>query len=143
MTTLKFAALTLAAACMAAPVALAAPPRDPTEAALDRCLNDPAGYSTAGQVDCEAQALKAYDARMNAAYAGLMRKLPPKAAQQLRQSQRAWLAFLAAERPAVGALYATRQGTMYVPMAASSMTNLTRDRALQLEGYLRVVRIEG
>jgi hypothetical protein len=32
---------------------------------------------------------------------------------------------------------------MYVPMAASSMTNLTRDRALQLEGYLRVVRIEG
>jgi uncharacterized protein YecT (DUF1311 family) len=139
---LTLAGLALAAFA-ASPAAAAPPAKDPTEAALDRCLNDPAKFSTAAQVDCEAQANRAYDRRMNVAYAALIKTLPAPAAQQLRQSQRAWLAFLTAERTAAGALYATRQGTMYVPMAASSMTNVTRDRTLQLEGYVRVMRIEG
>jgi uncharacterized protein YecT (DUF1311 family) len=145
MTSKTVAALALTAALAASPAlaAAAAPPKDPTEAALDRCLNQPTGYSTAGQTDCEAQANRAYDRRMNVAYAALIKTLPAPAAQQLRQAQRAWLAFQTAERTAAGALYATRQGTMYVPMAASSMTNVTRDRALQLEGYVRVMRIEG
>jgi len=114
---------------------------DPTAAALDRCLNDPANASTAGQTECEATASSDYDRRMNAAYATLMHKLPEKAAQQLRLSQRAWLAFRDAEAKARDALYETRQGTMFVPMQASDATNVIRDRALQLEGYVRVIEI--
>lgn len=64
------------------------------------------------------------------------------AAQRFRQSQRSWLTFRTAEAQARSALYATRQGTIYVPMEADDTTNIVRDRALQLEAYLRVLEIE-
>jgi uncharacterized protein YecT (DUF1311 family) len=121
---------------------LASPLEDTTAVALDHCLNEAANASTAGQTECEAEASKSYDLRMNAAYATLMRKLPPQAAQQLRLSQRAWLAFRDSDAKARDALYETRQGTMYVPMQASDATDAIRDRALQLEGYVRVMSIE-
>ncbi|WP_246675157.1 lysozyme inhibitor LprI family protein [Mesorhizobium sp. B2-3-4] len=116
--------------------------KDPTGEALDRCLNDAANASTSGQTDCEATASNDYDRRMNAAYATLLGKLPRQAAQKLRLSQRAWLAFRDAEAKARDALYETRQGTMYVPMQASDSTDAIRDRALQLEGYVRVMAID-
>lgn len=121
---------------------MASPLEDPTAVTLDRCLDDPANASTAGQTECEATASSDYDRRMNAAYATLMHKLPEKAAQQLRLSQRAWLAFRDSEAKARDALYETRQGTMFVPMQASDATNVVRDRALQLEGYIRVMAID-
>ena len=116
--------------------------KDPTAETLDRCLNDPDHGSTSGQTECEATATDDYDHRMNAAYATLMHKLPREAAQQLRLSQRAWLAFRDAEAKARDALYETRQGTMYVPMQAADATNVIRDRALLLEGYVRVMEID-
>ena len=122
--------------------AVAGSPRDPVATTLAHCLDDPANASTAGQVACETTALKAYDRRMNAAYAGLLRRLPVAAGERLRRSQRAWLAFRDAEQAARDALYATRHGTMYVPMEAGAATNVTRDRALQLETCLRVMEIE-
>lgn len=116
--------------------------KDPTADTLDRCLNDPANGSTAGQTECEAAATGDYDRRMNAAYATLMHELQREAAQQLRLSQRAWLAFRDSEAKARDALYETRQGTMYVPMQAADATNVIRDRALLLEGYVRVMAID-
>lgn len=116
--------------------------KDTTAETLDRCLNDPASGSTAGQIQCEATASSDYDRRMNTAYSTLLRKLPSKAAQQLRLSQRAWLAFRDSEAKARDALYATREGTMYVPMQASDATNVIRDRARLLEGYARVMAID-
>ena len=122
--------------------ALASTSRDATAAGLGRCLSAAANVSTAGQTNCEAAAAHAYDRRMNLAFATLMRKLPGPAAERLRTSQRAWLAFRDSENTARGALYETRQGTMYVPMQASDATNVIRDRALQLEGYVAVLVIE-
>ncbi|UVK45069.1 DUF1311 domain-containing protein [Mesorhizobium sp. AR07] len=128
---------------MALPGTLAAAAlKDPTADVLDRCLNDAANASTSGQTECEAAASSDYDRRMNAAYATLMRKLPRQAAQQLRLSQRAWLSFRDSDAKARDALYETRQGTLYVPMQASDTTDAIRDRALQLEGYVRVMAIE-
>ena len=121
---------------------LASTSKDATAVALDRCLSTAANASTAGQTDCEAAAAHAYDRRMNVAFARLMRQLPSPAAQRLRISQRAWLAFRDSENVARGALYETRQGTMYVPMQASDATDAIRDRALQLEGYVSVLAVE-
>jgi uncharacterized protein YecT (DUF1311 family) len=132
----------LVALLLTASPAFAAPQADVTATALQRCLDNPANAATAGQVDCEASAMRSYDRRMNAAYAALTRALPPKAARQLRQSQRAWLVFRDAERSASGEIFATRQGTMFVPMQAGATTNVTRDRALQLETYRRIISIE-
>ena len=116
--------------------------RDATAAALDRCLSAAANASTAGQTNCEAAAAHAYDRRMNLAFSTLMRKLSAPAAERLHTSQRVWLAFRDSENTTRGALYETRHGTMYVPMQASDATNVIRDRALQLEGYVAVLAIE-
>ena len=134
-------AAALGAILLAGTSGAAAQRADPTAAALNRCLNAATNASTAGQTGCEASALRSYDQRMNVAYTALLRSLPAGAAQQLRRSQRAWLAFRDTERSAIGGIYATRQGTMYVPMQAGAVSSLTRDRALQLETYRRVMTI--
>lgn len=131
-------AMALALATSRAAAAIA----DPTATALARCVDDPVNASTAGQTECDTAATKAYDARMNRAYAVLTKRLPVVAVRQLREAQHAWLAFRDAERRARTALYATRRGTMYVPMEAASETAVTRDRALELEIYVRVTAIE-
>lgn len=113
-----------------------------TEAALRRCLDRSSAASTAGQTACEGAAQRRYDERMNAAYGGLMRRLPSAVAARLRSAQRAWLAFRTADEAARSALYETRQGTMYVPMQAAASANIVRDRAMQLEDALQVLTID-
>lgn len=127
--------VTMATPCLAADA-------DPIAAALDRCLADPANSATAGQTSCESQATRRYDERMNAAYRALLSMLPPVPAQRLREAQRTWLIFRSADAKAQAALYATRRGTMYVPLQAHAETVTVRDRTLQLEAYLRALRIE-
>jgi uncharacterized protein YecT (DUF1311 family) len=124
-------------------VALAAAvPRDATAVELDRCLALPANASTAGQTDCETAAMRGYDRRMNVTYAALMSRLPAAAADRLRRSQRAWLAFRDAEAQARGAIFATRQGTMFVAMESDAAMVLVGDRARLLERYVRVLGVE-
>ena len=115
---------------------------DATAVSLQRCLGAPDNASTGGQTQCEAMAQHDYDRRLNVAYARLMRTLAGDARQRLQQAQRAWLAFRGADTAARDALYATRQGTMYVPMQAASTTAIIRERALQLEGDVHVLAIE-
>lgn len=115
---------------------------DPVGDALTRCLNGPGGISTGGQSDCQTIARHAYDRRMNTAYALLMTRLPADARQRLRLSQRAWLAFRDMDAQARDAFYAARKGSMYVPMQAGAETTVTRDRALQLETWVRIATID-
>jgi uncharacterized protein YecT (DUF1311 family) len=115
---------------------------DQTDVALARCLDDPANASTAEQTKCQTHALLAWDQRMNAAYSTLMQRLPAGAGQRLRLSQRTWLTFRDADAQARTAFYATRRGTMYVPMQAASETAVTRDRAVQLEARVRIFAID-
>jgi uncharacterized protein YecT (DUF1311 family) len=127
---------------LAAMPAHAAPP-DQTERALRHCLDDPAHAATAGQTTCIDQATRSYDRRLNAAHRALLRSLARPAAEQLRMAQRRWIAFRDADRRARGAFYASRQGTMYVPMQAQADMQIVRDRALQLESDLRMLQIDG
>lgn len=137
-----FRTTALALALVASLPAVADPAEDQTAAALSRCLALAANASTAGQVECEATALRNYDRRMNLAYAALLRRLPAAAAARLRQTQRAWIAYRDAETASRAALYATRQGTMYVPMAADAAATVVGDRARLLERHLRILGIE-
>jgi uncharacterized protein YecT (DUF1311 family) len=117
--------------------------QDVTQKELQGCLDAPSHTSTAGQTQCEIEAARRYDGRMNAAYTGLMRRLPASIGAQLRSAQRAWLAFRTLDAKARAQLYETRQGTMFVPMQAAASTAVVRDRALQLEAALRVLEIDG
>jgi len=133
---------TLAVFILLATAPAYAAPADPTDRALRQCLDDPAHAATAGQTRCIGIATQSYDRRLNAAYRTLLRRLPRPAAAQLRVAQRQWLAFRNADIGARGAFYASRQGTMYVPMQAQGDMQSVRDRALQLENDLRVFQID-
>ncbi|MFK0164416.1 lysozyme inhibitor LprI family protein [Rhizobium sp. NPDC090279] len=135
-------AILLLLQCLALPAFAASAP-DPTQLTLNACLNDPEHGSTGGQDECEAAALSSYDKRMNVAYSKLIKSLPPQAAQDLKAAQRAWIDYRDLEARARGELFETRQGTMYAPMQADAETDLTRDRTLLLESYLRVLEIDG
>lgn len=115
---------------------------DATDQALTACLNDPSKGSTADQVDCEITALRSYDKRMNAAYSKLLKSLPPDAAVALKTAQRSWISYRDMEARARNGLFESRQGTMYAPMQADAETALTRDRALMLERYARILEID-
>ena len=130
----------LLSAVAVAPAAHAAT-MDSTAAALDACLAASRNASTAGQTECEGNALRAYDRRMNQAYGRLIGELSPAAAKQLRNAQRSWLLFRDSESAARRGIYETRQGTMFVPMAADDAVRIVRDRALQLEAYVRIMKI--
>jgi uncharacterized protein YecT (DUF1311 family) len=121
----------------------AGPLKDPTQQSLDACTQDPNNGSTGDQTACEAKALASYDKRMNLAYLKLLKELPKQAGQDLKAAQRSWIAYRDMEAGARGSLFATRQGSMYAPMQADAETDLTRDRALLLESYLRVLDIDG
>ncbi|MEZ2223241.1 lysozyme inhibitor LprI family protein [Rhizobium sp. RCC_161_2] len=121
----------------------AGPLKDPTRQSLDACLQDPKNGSTGDQSACEVKALASYDKRMNVAYSKLLNALPPQAGQDLRAAQRGWIAYRDMEARARESLFATRQGSMYAPMQADAETDLTRDRTLLLESYLRVLDIDG
>jgi uncharacterized protein YecT (DUF1311 family) len=132
----------IGAATIATPV-LAAEPKDKTSEALDACLNNPKTVSTADMSDCYSAAYKAFDHRLNVAYQSLLKTLPVAPAQKLKASQRAWLTFRDAELATQSAIFATRQGTIYVPMQEDEGMSLTRDRALRLESYLSVMSVDG
>lgn len=117
-------------------------PDDPTAMALTHCLAAPSAQSTADQTECEAAAARSYDRRMNSAYGTLTRRLEPAAVARLRAAQRQWLSFRSTDEEARSALFASRQGTMYVPMEAAARTAVVRDRALQLEAMVRILQIE-
>lgn len=114
---------------------------DATERVLRHCLAKPENASTAAQVECQAAAGKAYDRRMNLAYAALRRKLFAPAAEKLRSAQRAWLHFRDANSEAARALIATRQGTIYLPIFAAGEVAIVRDRAVALESQLRILTV--
>ncbi|KQR80196.1 hypothetical protein ASG35_30530 [Burkholderia sp. Leaf177] len=132
----------IGAAALATP-ALADEPKDKTSEALDACLNNPKTVSTADMSGCYSVAYKAFDHRLNVAYQNLLKTLPAAPAQKLKASQRAWLTFRDAELATQSAIFATRQGTIYVPMQEDEGMSLTRDRALRLESYLSVMSVDG
>lgn len=138
----KYFAAVLLAAFVSLP-ALAADLKDPTDRSLDLCLQDPNNGSTGDQTTCETKALASYDKRMNLAYSTLLKALPSSAAQDLKTAQRSWIAYRDLEAKARESLFETRNGSMYAPMEADAEVALTKERALILERYVRVLDIDG
>ena len=106
------------------------------DARLQQCLDDPGKASTGDQDDCISQAAHEWDALLNQDYKRLGDRLPPDGRTRLRDAQRAWLRSRDADRALIGAVYATTSGTMYVPMSANDVMELTATRARRLEAYL-------
>lgn len=99
--------------------------------------------STAGMLAAIDWEEKQWDDLLNTAYRILLAKLPAKAQENLRSAQRAWLAFRNAELKSHDSIFATREGTMYIPIAADARMRITKHRASELASLARMLTIDG
>ena len=86
--------------------------------------------STYEMVECLKAKTAQWDKRLNAAYAKGLQLTNSARRQQLRQAQRAWIAF----RDANCLYYGMGEGTIARIEAGDCMYSLTKTRALELEG---------
>ena len=94
--------------------------------------------STAEQTQAQTKGLELWDAEMNRVYAELRKRLKPAAFAALQVAQRDWLKYRDSQKKFLGEMYGQFQGTMYIPMQASAVMQITRARALELTHLLRV-----
>ena len=112
----------------------------PLDKQLEVCVEkDP---STAGMVSCIDVALKKWDQQLNKNYQTLMGKLNPAGKQTLKTAQLDWIKYRDAEFKVLDTIYATLQGTMYIPMHLDQKMQIVRHRALALAGYLDLITEE-
>jgi uncharacterized protein YecT (DUF1311 family) len=91
-----------------------------------------------------AEGLKRWDGELNAQYRLLAQKLRPGAMEALKASQRLWIKYRDAEEKAAQALgnelYEVNEGgTIWGVLTAERVMQITRARARELEGYVRLL----
>jgi uncharacterized protein YecT (DUF1311 family) len=82
--------------------------------------------------------LKLWDTELNRVFGELKKKLKKEAFEALQNSQKQWIAHRDAEVRFLGEFYAQFSGTMYQPMHASAVMNVTRARAIDLAHRLEM-----
>ncbi len=113
----------------------------PIDAALDSCMNVAANQTTFGTIQCLMEAHDAWDAELNVVYKTLKNKLDDNEQQALVEAQRQWIRFRDAELEFSGRLHANMQGTMYRMMHANRVTEMTKQRMLDLQSYLDTLNL--
>jgi uncharacterized protein YecT (DUF1311 family) len=99
----------------------------------DPCLDKAEDPSTHGMADCSRREHAVWDLRLNRAYRALMRDLEPAQRTELRNAQRAWIAF--ADKKC-GLHRVLEEGTITIPIAAYCDMVETGRQALFLERLL-------
>lgn len=90
--------------------------------------------TTAEMRRCANDRYQAADAELNRVYRQLSAQLSDKRREQLKQAQRAWLAFR--DKNAAFVASAFEGGTMYPILELSELTSMTTRRAEQLKAQL-------
>jgi len=100
--------------------------------------------STAGQIQAFEAGFELWDRELNRVYQDLLKALDgdEKARDDLRASQRQWLAFRDREFRLIQSLYDRLSGTMHVPFGIYDRLRFVRERALLLQHYRRLTRGE-
>ena len=112
----------------------------PIDKALEACTDK--NPSTGGESDCIEKAGEMWDQELNRAYNKLSGKLSPEGKQALKEAQVEWIKYRDAEFKLINTIYSSRQGTMYAPMHASARTEVVKKRALEIQSYLDLLKID-
>lgn len=116
-----------------------APKKHPIDVQVDKLLAQ--DESTAGMVQAFAKGQELWDQELNKIYKDLVKVLAKDEAAKkaLVEAQRAWMGFRDQEMKLLQAVYAKKDGSMYRPMAANDVMQLTRDRAMALKDWLNLL----
>ena len=108
--------------------------KDPIDLQMDAAMEE--NGSTAGMVEAIATAQKKWESKLNAIYKSLKQKMPPDEFAALQQAQRAWITYRDKQIESYGNTYGKMDGTMWIPIHASAVMRLTKQRAQELESIL-------
>lgn len=96
--------------------------------------------TTAGMANASVKAREKWDAEMNKYYNLLMSISDEKSKMILRTAQRAWIDYRDKEFKNIDNIFGQLQGTMYIPMASQSKTEIVKRRAMDLKEYYELLK---
>ena len=111
--------------------------KSPIDLWLEKALAK--NHSTMGMRKATIKAREMWDADMNKTYQRLMNTLKPTQRTALVKSQIAWLAFRDAEFTTNLAVIGRRRGTMWPLVTDGRALQIVKERALQLQGYDKLI----
>lgn len=107
---------------------------DPIDKQVELCRREHVGSAEARM--CIHRARELWDKKIAIVYGELMIKLNPSERTQLVVSQQQWVKYRDEEFKFADAFYSSLGGTMWLDIIASDKLQITKERALQLRGYL-------
>ena len=109
----------------------------PIDRAMDSAMERDS--STAGMVQAVSKATKQWDTEMNDLYMNLKKTMKPDEWSALVTAQKAWIVYRDAQTKSIVETYGHMDGTMWIPMSASAVMELTKDRALFLKSLKEAI----
>ena len=110
----------------------------PADKYLSDCIA--ADSTTAGMTNCTTRAHALWESELNVKYVDLRNLLSAQQKLALRDSQRQWLIFRDLEFKTIDAFYAALDGTIHIPMRAADRLNIVKNRVLQLNSYIALIK---
>jgi uncharacterized protein YecT (DUF1311 family) len=111
--------------------------QDPIDRAMEAAMEkDP---PTAGMIQAISDAGVQWDKRMNSIYNSLRKTMEPDEWKSLVSAQKAWVNYRDLQIASIEATYSRMEGTMWRPVSASRVMEITKERALFLEALLKNV----
>jgi uncharacterized protein YecT (DUF1311 family) len=108
--------------------------KDPIDRAMEAAMEkDP---STAGMVRAISDATVQWDKKMNSIYKSLGKNMEADEWSSLVLAQKAWINYRDLQITSIESTYSKMEGTMWVPVSASRVMEITKERALFLESLL-------
>ena len=108
----------------------------PIDLELKKCLNYKEHSTTQKMTDCVIKATDSWDKELNKNYNTLLSILTDEQKEKLKESQKQWIKFRDNELEFSGYFYNKVGGTMWIPVAAQTGLDITRNRALVLLEYI-------
>ncbi len=103
---------------------------------LQKCLDSKENSTTLKMTHCVTKAADAWDIELNKNYKTLLGLLNKEQKEKLKETQRQWIKYRDSELEFSRSFYNQMQGTMWIPIAAQTRLDLTKQRAQDLLDYI-------
>jgi len=114
--------------------------KHPIDVELQKCLDTKENYTTLAMTECIVKAADSWDIELNKNYKILLGLLTEEQKEKLKEYQRQWIKYRDNELDFSRSFYTQMQGTMWIPVAARTRLNLTKQRAEELSDYISTLK---
>ena len=108
----------------------------PIDSLREACLSIDSNQTTSGMCACEIYTQEKWELELNIVYKKVMKILPAEDKTLLQQSQRDWLSHREKELKFIRERYYKMDGSMWKFISARYITEITRNRVLEIGNYL-------